>query len=127
MQLHDDLVKPFPHTHEVLEQLKAAGYRLGVVTTKIRMSTDKGLRLTGLYDYMEAIVTVDDVQNAKPHPEPVQRAIELLGGKPEETMMVGDSTVDMESALQAGAIPVGVAWSLKGEELLRKHGAPSSP
>ena len=81
------------------------------------------MRLTGLYDYMEAIVTVDDVQNAKPHPEPVLKAIELLGGKPEETMMVGDSTVDMTSALQAGAIPVGVAWSLKGEELLRKHGA----
>ncbi|ASS67854.1 MULTISPECIES: pyrophosphatase PpaX [unclassified Paenibacillus] len=123
MKLHDDLVVPFPHTAEVLERLKAAGFKLGVVTTKIRMSTEKGLRLTGLLDYMDAIVTLDDVDNPKPHPEPVLRAMEMLGAKPEETMMVGDSTVDIQSALEAGAVPVGVAWSLKGEELLRQYGA----
>ncbi|OXM14718.1 pyrophosphatase PpaX [Paenibacillus herberti] len=123
MRLHDELVKPFPNTLEVLQRLKEAGYRLGVVTTKIRMSTDKGLKLTGLYDLMDAIVTLDDVQHAKPHPEPVQKAMQLLSAEPAETFMVGDSTVDMQSALEAGAIPVGVAWSLKGEQLLRDYGA----
>ncbi|MCM3749327.1 pyrophosphatase PpaX [Paenibacillus pasadenensis] len=123
MRLHDDLVKPFPNTVEVLQRLKGEGFRLGVVTTKIRMSTDKGLKLTGMYDFMDAIVTLDDVQNAKPHPEPVLKAMQLLGAKPEETFMVGDSAVDMQSALEAGAVPVGVAWSLKGEQLLREYGA----
>jgi pyrophosphatase PpaX len=72
---------------------------------------------------METIVTLDDVEHAKPHPEPVVKAIQALGVDPSETLMVGDSTVDMESAIAAGAIPVGVAWSLKGEEKLFEAGA----
>jgi pyrophosphatase PpaX len=53
----------------------------------------------------------------------VLRAIEELGADPATTMMVGDSSVDMESAVAAGAIAVGVAWSLKGEQKLRASGA----
>jgi pyrophosphatase PpaX len=72
---------------------------------------------------MSSIVSVDDVANPKPHPEPVLRAMEELGADPATTMMVGDSAVDMESAAAAGTIPVGVAWSLKGEQKLLASGA----
>ena len=120
---HDELVREFPYVAEVLDNLRRSGIRLGVVTTKIRLTTEKGLKYVGIYDYMDAIVTIDDVTNAKPHPEPVLRAMEQLGAKPEETLMVGDSTVDMESANAAGAVSVGVAWSLKGEARLRDAGA----
>jgi len=120
---HDELVREFPHVAEVLGNLRDSGIRLGVVTTKIRLTTEKGLKFVGIHDLMDAIVTIDDVVNPKPHPEPVQRAMEQLGAKPEETLMVGDSTVDIESANAAGAISVGVAWSLKGEAKLRDAGA----
>jgi pyrophosphatase PpaX len=120
---HDELVREFPYVGEVLGNLRRSGIRLGVVTTKIRLTTEKGLKYVGIYDHMEAIVTIDDVTNPKPHPEPVQRALELLGAKPEETLMVGDSTVDIASANAAGTVSVGVAWSLKGEAKLLEAGA----
>ncbi len=66
---------------------------------------------------------VDDVVNPKPHPEPVLKALEQLEADPATTLMVGDSPVDMISAVKAGVIPVGVAWSLKEEALLWEAGA----
>ncbi|MFD1957061.1 pyrophosphatase PpaX [Paenibacillus thailandensis] len=123
LRLHDELVKPFPYVAEVLKRLRENGIQIGVVTTKIRMTTEKGLAYIGIRDYVDAIVTIDDIVNPKPHPEPVLKAIELLGAEPASTMMVGDSVVDIMSAEAAGTVSVGVAWSLKGERLLRDSGA----
>ena len=123
LRLHDELVKPFDYVVEVLDRLRREGIRLGVVTTKIRLTTEKGLRFAGIYDYMDAIVTIDDVTHAKPHPEPVAKAMELLRADPATTVMVGDSVVDMQSASAAGAVGVGVAWSLKGGQILKEAGA----
>lgn len=120
---HDEMVALFPGVAEVVAQLRSAGIRLGIVTTKMRATTIRALELLGLYEYMDTIVTLDDVEHAKPHPEPVAKAIEALGTDPSDTIMVGDSTVDMKSAIAAGAIPVGVSWSLKGEEKLFEAGA----
>lgn len=125
LRLHDDYVKPFPGVQEVLAGLQAHGIQLGIVTTKMRMTTERGLRYAGLYDYImpRGIVTIDDVMNPKPHPEPVLMAVEALGADPAATLMVGDSVVDIEAAEAAGVASVGVAWSLKGEEKLRQSGA----
>ncbi|WP_246028018.1 pyrophosphatase PpaX [Paenibacillus xylaniclasticus] len=122
-KIHDQYVRLFPYVHEVLAALYQKGIQLGVVTTKIRMTTERGLTFTGLKDYISCMVSIEDVQHAKPHPEPVLRALELLGADPETTMMVGDSAVDIESANAAGVISVGVSWSLKGEQMLRNAGA----
>lgn len=123
--LHDDYVKPFPGVQEVLARLHAHGIQIGIVTTKMRLTTERGLRYAGLYDYImpRGIVTLDDVMNPKPHPEPVRMAVEALGADPAATLMVGDSVVDIEAAEAAGVASVGVAWSLKGEEKLRGSGA----
>ncbi|MBB3113151.1 pyrophosphatase PpaX [Paenibacillus phyllosphaerae] len=125
LRTHDELVKPFPQVVEVMKRLHEAGIQQGIVTTKIRLTTEKGLRYVGIYDYVapHAIVTIDDVTNPKPHPEPVLKGIEAFGADPSTTLMVGDSIVDIQAAAAAGCIPVGVAWSLKGEELLRESGA----
>lgn len=123
LRVHDEYVKAFPNVNEVLKTLHERGIQMGVVTTKMRLTTERGLKFVGIGEYMSSIVSIDDVKNAKPHPEPVLRAIQELGADPETTMMVGDSAVDMESAVAAGAIPVGVAWSLKGEQKLRASGA----
>jgi len=70
---------------------------------------------------MDTIVTVNDVTEPKPHPEPVLTAVNNLGVDPRKTLMVGDSTVDIQSAKAAGVYAAGVSWSLKGEETLRKY------
>ncbi|MCR2803928.1 pyrophosphatase PpaX [Paenibacillus soyae] len=123
LRLHDELVTAFAYVNEVLEKLHAQGVQIGVVTTKMRLTTEKGLKFVGIFDYVDAIVTIDDVVHAKPHPEPVQKALALLGADPASTIMVGDSTVDMQSAVAAGVTAVGVAWSLKGAQVLRDAGA----
>ncbi|WP_054025921.1 pyrophosphatase PpaX [Bacillus sp. FJAT-28004] len=123
LRLHDDYVKPFDYVIEVIERMHKQGIQIGVVTTKMRLTTERGLKYVGLFDFVDTIVTIDDVVHAKPHPEPVSKAIGLLGADPATTIMVGDSTVDIESAVAAGAIAVGVAWSLKGEQILKDAGA----
>jgi pyrophosphatase PpaX len=120
---HDEMVSLFPGVSDTVKRLHNAGIRIGIVTTKMRATTQRALQLLGLESYMETIVSIDDVDNPKPHPEPVAKAIQALGITPSEALMVGDSSVDMESAIAAGAIPIGVAWSLKGEEYLFKSGA----
>ncbi|MEK5059826.1 MULTISPECIES: pyrophosphatase PpaX [unclassified Paenibacillus] len=119
---HDAMVNPFPNVTEVCEELRKQGIRMGVVTTKIRPSTLKVLEMYDLKKYMEVIVTVTDVTHPKPHPEPVQKAVEELGADPASTLMVGDSPVDIQSAKAAGVLAAGVAWSLKGEAKLREYG-----
>lgn len=123
LRLHDEFVKSFDYVNEVLETLHGKGIQIGVVTTKMRLTTERGLKYVGLADYIDAIVTIDDVVNPKPHPEPVSMAIKLLGADPATTIMVGDSTVDMQSAKAAGTLAIGVAWSLKGERILKDAGA----
>lgn len=118
---HDKLIRSFPHVNETMEGLLSRGIKLGIVTTKIRPTTLKALEMFDLLKYMETIVTVNDVSQAKPHPEPVLTAVANLGVDPARTLMVGDSAVDIQSAKAAGVRVAAVAWSLKGEDTLRKY------
>lgn len=119
---HDDMVKPFPHVNEVVERLHRHGLSLGIVTTKIRPSTMMTLEKYDLERFMSVIVTVNDVEHPKPHPEPVLTAMEQLGANPATTLMIGDSPVDIQSAKAAGVKAAAVAWSLKGEQKLMEYG-----
>lgn len=118
---HDEMVAPFPEVNEVLARLQAQGIKMGVVTTKIRATTTRVLGLFDLDQYMQVIVTLDDVEHPKPDAEPIRKALEALGSAPERTLMVGDSPADLKSATAAGVQSAAVAWSLKGEQELSKY------
>ncbi|MFC0525484.1 pyrophosphatase PpaX [Pontibacillus salicampi] len=115
---HDELVEAYDGVVETLDKLKEAGFKLGIVTTKMRQTVDMGLALTKIADHFDTIVTLDDVTHAKPDPEPVQMAMAHLGAAPEETIMVGDNTHDIESGQNAGTKTAGVAWTIKGRQVL---------
>ena len=80
----------------------------------------KGLQLMSADDLFDTVVGLDDVQNAKPHPEPLLLAMERLNSTPEESMMIGDNVHDILGGKNAGVRTAGVAWSLKGEEFIRE-------
>jgi len=122
-RMHDEMVTLFPGVAETIRALKQSGIKLGVVTTKMYPMTERALKMFGLFEQMDTIVTLEDVEHAKPHPEPVLKALAAIGIEPPQAVMVGDSVVDIESAVRAGAIPIGVSWSLKGEDVLRDAGA----
>ncbi|MFD2045021.1 pyrophosphatase PpaX [Ornithinibacillus salinisoli] len=118
---HDRYVKAFPHVVETIKKLKSQGIRLAIVTTKMDKSVQMGLKINGLDDLFESIITLDDVTHAKPHPEPVLMAMEKLQADRDSTLMVGDNSHDIESGHHAGVRTAGVAWSHKGKGFLEKY------
>lgn len=117
---HEKYVKLFPNVKETLDVLKENGKKLAIVTAKMRSGVELGLQLTKIKQYFDAIVTIDDVKNPKPHPEPVLKAMSELDVEKDESIMVGDNYHDIESGKNAGIKTVGVAWSVKGEDYLRQ-------
>lgn len=115
---HDRLVTQFETVYETVQALHEKGFKLGIVTTKIRNTVNMGLELTGLGKFFETVVTLDDVKNAKPHPEPVLLALEKLNASPEEAIMVGDNYHDIDAGKAAGTKTAGVAWTIKGAAYL---------
>lgn len=59
----------------------------------------------------------------KPDPTAVWQICRVLGAEPAECAFVGDSDVDMHTAINAGCLPVGVSWGYRSEDVLRKAGA----
>jgi pyrophosphatase PpaX len=118
---HDALVKEFVGVMETIETLKIKGYKLGIVTTKREDVAFKGLRLMKLDSYFDVMIAYDHVKKVKPDPEPIFLALEKLGSKPEEALMVGDNFHDVLSGKNAGTKTAGVAWSIKGREYLAKY------
>ena len=59
---------------------------------------------------MELIIGADEVENPKPHPEPIELALHRLGAAPEQTIYVGDSIHDMQSGRGAGVMTGAVLW-----------------
>ncbi|PRR69693.1 HAD family hydrolase [Neomoorella humiferrea] len=114
----DDLVRLCPGVREGLEYLKAAGIKLGIVTSRVRDTTLYGLRLFNLKDFFPVVVTMEDVGSHKPDPEPVLRGVELLGLSPAAVAMIGDSPHDIMAARAAGVTSVAATWSKIPRELL---------
>ncbi|WP_406944680.1 pyrophosphatase PpaX [Halobacillus sp. SY10] len=115
---HNRYVKAYEGVVETIETLKEQGYKLGIVTTKMRNTVHMGLELTNLDGLFETVVTLDDVTNAKPHPEPIVKALNHLDSQASEAMMVGDNTHDIEAGQNAGTKTAGVAWTVKGRKVL---------
>lgn len=118
IRTHNEMIREFPYVKEVLTELHQLGASLGVVTTKMDITTQMGLELFGLDGLMGTIVTYGDTELHKPAPEPILLAMERLNAHPETTLMVGDSQYDIQAAQNAGITSIGVLWSVKGEEFL---------
>ena len=121
IRTHDEMVKEFPYVKEVLNELANSGATLGVVTTKMLITVEMGLKLFDLDRLMSTVITYEDTELHKPAPDPILLAMERLNAKPETTLMVGDSQYDIEAAKNAGITSIGVAWSVKGPDFLNEY------
>lgn len=115
---HDAMVTAYPGVVEMVKDIRRAGLRTGLVTSKNRPGALRGLRLIGLEDAMDLVIGADEVVNPKPHPEPVELALQRLGETPERTIYVGDSIHDMESGRAAGVRTGAVLWGPFGRDHL---------
>ena len=107
---HDRMVTVYPGVVEVVRALKADGVATGLVTSKNRAGALRGLTLVQLEALMDVLVCADEVENPKPHPEPVEKAVRLLSADPRATVYVGDSVHDMLSGRAAGVRTAAVLW-----------------
>ena len=115
---HDRMVTVYPGVVTALGAIRAAGRRTGLVTSKNRQGALRGLTLVRLEAMMDVLVCADEVTNPKPHPEPVEKAVALLGADPGTTVYVGDSIHDMVSGRAAGVRTAAALWGPFGREHL---------
>jgi len=96
---------------------------LGIVTTRGRQSTKEFLdkcRLVGLF---QVVATIRTCPRTKPHPDPIRWAANQLGCRPQDCLMVGDTTVDIRAGVDAGAQTVGVLCGFGSVRELKHAGA----
>jgi pyrophosphatase PpaX len=108
---HDELVKPYRGVTEAVARLAADGRTMGIVTSKMRASAQRGMLHVGLEpQWFQAVVGLEDTTRHKPDPAPLLLALEQLGVAPEHAIYVGDSPHDAACAQAAGATAIAVRW-----------------
>jgi phosphoglycolate phosphatase len=86
----------------VLENLNTAGWNIGVCTNKPELQANSLLKKLGIRSYFKSFIGSDTVGAAKPNSKPLLAAIELAGGIPSESVLVGDTKTDRDTATAAG-------------------------
>ena len=99
----------FAGAAELLAELDAAGFLLGVATGKTRAGLERALAQHGIGSRF-AVTRCADESLPKPHPQMLQHLMQKVGAAPDETLMIGDTTHDLELARNAGAAAVAVAY-----------------
>lgn len=111
-----------PSVDQMLISLKGR-YPMAVVSARDERSTMRFLNQFDLAKYFDVIVTGLSAPHTKPYPDPILFAAQKMGVKPEECLMIGDTTVDMRAGKSAGAQTLGVLCGFGEEQELRKLGA----
>lgn len=117
-----DFVRQFrlyPGIREGLEQLRSAGVRLAIATSKSRATTGDIVRHCGIDDLLDLIAGGDSVRRGKPHPEMIHHVCTLSDLPPHRTLMVGDTSFDMQMAQAAGAASCAVTYGMHTATSLR--------
>lgn len=111
----------FPETAEVLNGLKKRGTKIGIISTKFRYRIMELLSKHFPTDFFDIIVGGEDVKTAKPSPEGLIFAMQRLGCSKEETLYIGDSTVDAETAQAGGTDFAGILHGATTREELEAY------
>jgi phosphoglycolate phosphatase len=105
----DKMIPLFAGVRETLAELHEQGYRLAVATGKSCIGLARVLESTGLKHYFHATRTADQTFS-KPHPQMLQELMDELSVTTEDTLMIGDTTHDVQMAKNAGVDAVAVGY-----------------
>ena len=113
----------YPAIKETIATLsQRAGVRLGVATGKSKRGVARLFDREDWHEAFHTIQTADD-HPSKPHPSMIEKAMAETGASPARTVMIGDTSFDMEMARNAGVGAIGVAWGYHAAERLTRAGA----
>jgi phosphoglycolate phosphatase len=113
----DEAIPLFAGAREMIAELHDAGYLLAVATGKSHIGLDRALRSSGMGIYFHAMRTADRTFS-KPHPAMLLEIMDELGVESARVLMVGDTTHDLQMAINAGVDAVGMTHGAHPQEQL---------
>ena len=122
MQHNLDTTQPYPGIMQLLEQLKAEGKNIAVVSNKFYAATRELCRHF-FGDLVPVAIGEREDIHKKPAPDTVIEALRELGVDKEGAVYIGDSDVDIMTAKNSGMPCVSVLWGFRDKEFLLEHGA----
>ena len=117
-----DKTFPYEKVPELLAELKASGYLMAVVSNKADYAVQDICKkyYDGIFDF---IIGDREGIRRKPAPDPVNLAMQVLGATKEQTVYIGDSEVDIETAFNAAIPCISVDWGFRSHDQLVCAGA----
>ena len=115
--------KPYDGIMEMLAELRRRGIPMAVCTNKHQSAAETIVEALFPHDTFWEIIGDQEGLPRKPDPQKVLRIMKNFGVTGEQTAYFGDTSVDMDTARNAGAFAVGVLWGFRAREELVAHGA----
>jgi HAD superfamily hydrolase (TIGR01549 family) len=112
-----------PGVNDALKTLKQMNIRLGLCTINSQKATNNILQRFQIASFFDTVVPRDAVKYVKPHPEHFEATLKALKTVPANTLVIGDSVVDMQSAKEIKAVAVGIPTGIAKIEQLTQNGA----
>lgn len=103
-------VKCFPGVIDTIKKLHQRGFGIAIASSRNRASLLEYVELFGIKDFFSIIIGGDDVSRGKPFPEPVNKILSTCGWDKEETLIVGDTSVDILMGKNAGTLTCAVTY-----------------
>lgn len=117
-----DRTKPYDGIIELMSMLKANGYKMAIVSNKID-SAVKELNDRFFSEYVDVAIGEKPGIKRKPAPDTVLAALDELGSKKEAAVYIGDSEVDLQTALNSELPCISVLWGFRDKDFLISKGA----
>jgi pyrophosphatase PpaX len=118
---HDELACEINYAIETVKELRKLNIKIAVVTSKRRLMAERGLKLFGLFDLIDILITPEDTMKHKPNGEPAEKACERLQVYNHEALMVGDSHFDILCGKNAGCKTCVVGYTALPIEAIMKY------
>ena len=115
--------RPFPGLKELLQELRAAGKKLAVTTSKPQVLAEELLRREGLFELFDVICGAAEEGSGNAKWQVLRRAMEALGAGEEDSVLVGDTKYDVAGALRCGIPCIGVGYGYAAPGELERSGA----
>lgn len=109
MELVEQRCRPTAWHLQALSKLKSLNYRLGVASNSIRQTVEIMMKKSGLDQYLDVMLSNEDVSRPKPHPEIYLKAMQMVKCSPGTTLVIEDNPIGIRAARAAGACVMTVA------------------
>jgi HAD superfamily hydrolase (TIGR01509 family) len=118
-----DEVQPMQGSRELITDLREADNAVVLASSAKEWEIEHYLELLGAREIVDAWTTSDDVEQTKPEPDLVHAALDKVGGRSDDALLIGDTVWDVEAAHRAGVATLAVRTGGFSEQELREAGA----